>query len=292
MTQPPVGGTAGSPHEQPPAGPTPPPAFPPPAQEPFPQPGAFPPPAQDPFAQPTAGTFPGQDPLAQPTAGAFPPAQPGAFPPPGPAGAPQPAGPGAFPAGSGTLPAGSGQPPGPGAYPAGPGAYPAGPGAYPADPGQPAYPGAAAPKKRRGLLIVSLVLAAAVLLCGGGGTAAFLALRNAEDGQGAKEPTVAVDNFLTAVYKERNARKAATFVCSAARDDDKIADKVAEVQKYAKEYQNPRFRWTTPKVDNQTGDRATVTTRVTMSTADEKVANQDLRFTVVRKTGWWVCEVA
>ncbi|MDZ5441179.1 hypothetical protein U2F26_00330 [Micromonospora sp. 4G57] len=169
------------------------------------------------------------------------------------------------------------------------------PGTFPPPPaaaGYPPYPSPAAPKKRRGLLIASIALAAAILLCGGGGTAAFLTLRNTEDGQGAKEPAVAVDGFLTAVYKDRDARKAATFVCSAARDDKKIAGKVAEVQKYAAEYQNPRFRWTTPTVDNQTGDRATVTTKVTMTTADEKVADQELRFTVVRKTGWWVCEVA
>ena len=28
-----------------------------------------------------------------------------------------------------------------------------------------------------------------------------------------------------------------------------------------------------------------------MITSDEKTANQDLKFTVVQKTGWWVCEV-
>ncbi|MFI2710395.1 hypothetical protein ACH495_09730 [Micromonospora sp. NPDC018662] len=175
--------------------------------------------------------------------------------------------------------------------PTGPGQPPPGSGPPPGL-GHPPYPSGAPPRKRPTLLIVSLVLAAAVLLCGGGGTAAFLALRTGEDGQGAKEPQVAVDGFLKAVYQDRDADKAATFVCSAARDDEKIAAKVAEVQKYAGQYQNPRFRWTSPTVDNQTGDRATVSTRVTMTTADEKVADQELRFTVVRKTGWWVCEVA
>ncbi|MFE2613586.1 hypothetical protein ACFXA2_08240 [Micromonospora chalcea] len=158
-------------------------------------------------------------------------------------------------------------------------------------PGYPPGPPGGQPRKRPALLIASLVLAAAVLLCGGGGTAAFLVLRDTEDGQGAKEPQVAVDGFLKAVYQERDAEKAASFVCSAARDDEKITAKVAEVQKYAGQYQNPRFRWSNPTVDNQTGDRATVSARVTMTTADEKVAEQSLRFTVVRKTGWWVCEV-
>ena len=28
-----------------------------------------------------------------------------------------------------------------------------------------------------------------------------------------------------------------------------------------------------------------------MTTADEKTADQTLTFTVVQKTGWWVCDV-
>ncbi len=148
------------------------------------------------------------------------------------------------------------------------------------------------PRRKRGVLVASIALAVILVLCAGGGVVAFLTLRNAESGAGADEPTVAVEEFLTAVYKDRDAGKASALVCSAARDDGKIAAKVAEVDKYASGYQNPRFRWSAPKVDNQTGDRATVTTKVTMTTADEKIADLPLRFTVVKKTGWWVCEVA
>ncbi|WP_233166749.1 hypothetical protein [Micromonospora sp. Rc5] len=151
---------------------------------------------------------------------------------------------------------------------------------------------AVAPKQRRGVLVASIVVVLALLLCGGGGAAAFFTLRSTENGEGAKEPAVAVENFLTAVYRERDARKAAGYVCAAARDDRKITAKVTELKRYAEQYSDARFRWTSPKVDNQTGDRATVTTRVTMTTSDEKVADQDLRFTVVQKTGWWVCEIA
>lgn len=199
---------------------------------------------------------------------------------------PTPAGPYQNPVPHQPTPAGPYQNPIP-HQPAGPYQSPAGPYQGPAASPQ----GPVAPKRRRGLLIVSIVLAAAVLLCGGGGTAAFLVLRSAEEGQGAKEPAAAVEGFLGAVYRDQDASKAATFVCSAARDDRKIAAKVAEVRKYAEQYQKPRFRWTAPKVDNQTGDRATVSTKVTMISADEKVADQELRLTVVQKTGWWVCEV-
>ncbi|GGM31782.1 hypothetical protein GCM10012279_58310 [Micromonospora yangpuensis] len=136
-----------------------------------------------------------------------------------------------------------------------------------------------------------MVLVATLLLCGGGGAAAFFALRNAENGEGAEEPAVAVESFLSAVYQDRDPAQAAELVCSDARDDEKIAAKVAEVQAYAARYRNPRFRWSSPSVDSQNGERATVSTKLTMTTADEKVAEQNLRFTVVRKAGWWVCEV-
>lgn len=265
MTHPPSGDQAGTPAH--------PPTHPDPAGQPAPtipsQPTPAPPSGQ--LALPASPTQPALS--AAPTSPAFP---------------GQSGGPG--------QPSGPGQPEGPG----GPGssAAPTQPGTPnpssipPPPPAYPPYPGTAAPKKKRGLLIAAIALVVIMVLCVGGGVVAFLTLRNAETGEGAKEPAVAVDEFLTAVYKDRDATKAADRVCAASRDEDKIAAKVAEVEKYASTYQNPRFRWTTPKVDNQTGERATVSTRLTMTTADEKVADQELRFTVVQKTGWWVCEVA
>ncbi|MER5336489.1 hypothetical protein [Micromonospora sp. NPDC002717] len=206
------------------------------------------------------------------------PAAPGAAVPPAPAAAPDPSAP---PPPAGYPPY---QPPAPAAAPD--------PSIPPPPAGYPPYQPPAAPKKKRGVLIAAIALAVILLLCAGGGVVTFLTLRNAESGEGAKEPTVAVDQFLTAVYKDRDAGRAAALVCSSSRDEEKIATKVAEVEKYVAAHQNPRFRWSSPKVDDQTGDSATVTTKVTMTTADEKVADQDLRFTVVKRTGWWVCEVA
>ncbi|MEU4773764.1 hypothetical protein [Micromonospora sp. NPDC023644] len=199
------------------------------------------------------------------------------------------------PAGQPGFPAtpASAVPPGPPGPPVPPGPAGAGDPSIPPPPaGYPPYQSPAAPKKKRGVLIAAIALAVILLLCAAGGVVTFLTLRAAESGEGAKEPAVAVDEFLKAVYQERDADRAAGLVCSSSRDEKKIAAKVAEVEKHVSAHQNPRFRWSTPKVDDQTGDRATVTTKVTMTTADEKVADQDLRFTVVKKTGWWVCEVA
>ncbi|WP_423791053.1 hypothetical protein [Micromonospora cathayae] len=202
----------------------------------------------------------------------------------GPYGAPGPQG---FPAPPQGFPGGTqGFPPGAQGFPGGPQGFPGGPG------GMPGQPAPAAPKRRRAPLIAAIVLVVALVLCGGGGTAAFFLLRNAETGEGAAEPAGAVQEFLTAVYTERDADRATDLVCSSARDREKIAAKVAEVRKYAETHQNARFKWSAPKVDNQTAERATVSTTVTVTTTDEKVADQELRFTVVQKTGWWVCEVA
>ncbi|WP_341717987.1 hypothetical protein QQG74_30015 [Micromonospora sp. FIMYZ51] len=186
----------------------------------------------------------------------------------------------------------AGSPTGPTGPPTQPGAS-AGPGDQsPSAPGYPPYQSNSVPARRRGPLTASLALAVVLLLCAGGGVAAFLTLRNAESGEGAADPSVAVDNFLTAVYQERDVAKAARMVCSAARDQAQIRTKVTEIETYVSTHQNPRFRWDTPTVDNETGDRATVTTTVTVTTADEKIADQNLRFTVIRRSGWWVCEVS
>ncbi|WP_375735059.1 hypothetical protein [Polymorphospora lycopeni] len=162
---------------------------------------------------------------------------------------------------------------------------------YPPAPGQPGYPPQQPPKKRRGLLIASIVLVFVLLLCGGGGLGAFFLLRNAEGSDGAAEPVAAVDNFLKAVYTDRDADRAAALVCSEARDEAAISKKVEEISNYSTTYANPRFDWEPPKVDDQNEERAIVSVKLTMLTDDEKSADQELRFTVVQKTGWWVCEV-
>jgi flagellar basal body-associated protein FliL len=162
-----------------------------------------------------------------------------------------------------------------------------GPPGYPPPPGYPAPP-----KKKRGLLIASIVLAVTLVLCGGGGLAAFLLLSNAETGDGAAEPTAAVDTFLKAVYIDKDAKKAIALVCAEARKEADITKKVDEVKKYSTTYKGPRFAWNAPKVDEQNEERAIVSVQLTMTTGDEKTADQHLKFTVVQKTGWWVCEVA
>jgi hypothetical protein len=159
----------------------------------------------------------------------------------------------------------------------------AGPGHFP--------PGHPASRKRRGALIAAISLAVVLLLCAGGGLSAFLLLRDAEAGEGAPEPVAAVEAFLRAVYTDRDPAGATALVCREARDQAAIERKIEEVENYATIHQNPRFRWEPPIVDDQNEETATVTTKVIMTTSDEKVSEHDLRFTVVRETGWWVCEV-
>ena len=248
------------------------------------QPYGYPPPV-DPFATtpppttppPTTPPPPGGGQWPEPTSGGgvgYPPPPPG-YPPSGypPSGYPPPGSP-------------AGPPPSP-YQPVYQQPYP------PSDPSQAylQFPGPPpAPKKRRGLLITAIVLGAALLLCGGGGTAAYLFLRDA-DGQGAQSPQVAVNDFLVAVYTDQDPTKAEKLVCSAARDRAELSKKINEVKSYAGKYKNPKFSWPEPTVADAQDTTAKVNVKVRITTGDEKVAEQQLNFTVIKKTGWFVCEV-
>ncbi|MBM2617161.1 hypothetical protein JIG36_16535 [Actinoplanes sp. LDG1-06] len=151
----------------------------------------------------------------------------------------------------------------------------------PADPQKP---------RRRGALWVSLALVGTLFLCGGGAVSAYFLLRDA-DNPGSPDPATAVSRFLTAVYTNQDASAADDLVCREARDETKIADRVSDIKAYAEGYTDPVFRWADPEVTENKDDRARVEVELTMSTADEKTSSQELEFTVIRKTGWLVCEV-
>ena len=182
------------------------------------------------------------------------------------------------------APAPGGQPPTQHSLPHPPPGQPH-PSDLPGDPGT-------APRSRRTVLWLSLATVLTLLLCGGGAFSAFLLLRNADDGDGAPDPATAVTRFLSAVYTEQDAAAANDLVCREARDRKKIAAKVDEVKGYSSRYDAPEFRWDEPAVSGQQDQRATVVVDLTMTTNDEKTAAQRLTFTTVKKTGWWVCEVA
>jgi hypothetical protein len=162
-----------------------------------------------------------------------------------------------------------------------------------AAPDQPwlAAPAPARARKRGAAVWVSLALVATLLLCGGGAVSAYFLLRDA-DNPGSPDPATAVNRFLTAVYTQQDANAADELVCRESRDATKLADRVNEIKTYSDGYQDPVYRWDEPKVADRAKDSAVVSVQLTMSTSDEKTAEQDLRFTVIRKTGWLVCEVA
>ncbi|MCA2215838.1 Rv0361 family membrane protein [Jidongwangia harbinensis] len=146
-------------------------------------------------------------------------------------------------------------------------------------------------RRRRTGLWASVTLTVTLLFCGGGGASAYLLFRNADQG-GAPDPATAVDRFLTAIYTQQDAGAADDLVCREARDAESLAARVAEIRGYANEYEGPSFRWTEPDVAGQTEERATVSVDLTLSTDDEKTAQQQLTFTTVRKTNWLVCEIS
>lgn len=145
-------------------------------------------------------------------------------------------------------------------------------------------------RRRRTGLWLSVALTTTLLLCGGGAYSAYLLLRDADSG-GAPDPVTAVNDFLTAVYTRQDAAAAGELVCREALDQEKLNARVNLVKSWANEHDGPTFRWDDPAVSGQSDERATVSVRLTLTTDDEKTAQQQLTITTVRKTGWQVCDV-
>lgn len=138
---------------------------------------------------------------------------------------------------------------------------------------------------------VAAALILTLLIFGGGTLSAYLLLRDAESGKGSPDPATAVNRFMTAVYTQQDPATAGDAVCREARDAEKLKARIDQIKGYVNEYDGPSFRWNDPAVVNQSEARATVGVQLTLTTDDEKAAYQQLTFTVVRKTGWLVCDV-
>jgi hypothetical protein len=139
--------------------------------------------------------------------------------------------------------------------------------------------------------MIGLIAAIVLVVLIGGGTTAFLLLRG-PGGEGQPNPTAAATNFLTAVYKDKDATKAAKYVCRSARDQDQLNRKVDEVKGYAQKFnRDPQFAWDEPKVESAGNERATLAVTVRFSTSDDRAAEQKLSIITVKDDGWFVCEV-
>jgi hypothetical protein len=154
----------------------------------------------------------------------------------------------------------------------------------------PYYPGPTPPAKRRVLLIASIVVVLLVVVGGAVAAGGYLLTRD-RDGVGQPSPQAAVESFLRAVYLDQNPAKVATLVCQAARDPKKIAAKIAEVKQQDQQYDSPKYSWGAPTTEHSGSARAVLSTTVTLTTANVQQASQKLTFTLIRSTGWFVCDV-
>jgi hypothetical protein len=139
-------------------------------------------------------------------------------------------------------------------------------------------------------MITSVVLGLVLLLCGGGGTTAYFLITHVGS-SGKASPTAAVDGFLTAVFRDHDVDGANRFVCSESRDKAALTRKIDELQSYERRYRSPRYSWATPTVQSRKGSTAILTVPVKITTADQRVAEERLRFVAVESSGWWVCDI-
>jgi type II secretory pathway pseudopilin PulG len=139
-------------------------------------------------------------------------------------------------------------------------------------------------------LITVIVLVVLVVL-GGGGLAVFYAMSRSNDGTGKTSATAAAEAFLQAVYTAQDAKQAAPLVCSAARDTKKLQAKVNEIKQQDRQYDSPKYTWSTLTTESSGKDRAVLSTTVTLTTANVQKAAQKLSLTLVKSNGWFVCDV-
>jgi hypothetical protein len=166
--------------------------------------------------------------------------------------------------------------------------------AFPADPyaaGYQGFPPQQPVKKKRGLTITLIILAVALVLCGGGGAAAYFVLRDS-GGPGQSSPVEAVNAFLKAVYKDKDADAALKTICSASRDKTSITKRIEEIRKYDSALKDPTYTWQTPVEEKRDKASATVNAAVKVTTSDDKVAESKLKFLTTSDNGWWVCEIS
>jgi hypothetical protein len=149
--------------------------------------------------------------------------------------------------------------------------------------------GAPQPPRRRGLLITVISLVVLAVL-GTGGVAAYLVFGGSE-GKGSQTPSMAVNDFLVAVFRDKNAEAADKLVCSSARNSDGMRKRVDQLRSYELKYKSPAYTWPSPTVVSQKKDSATVTVAVKLTTSDDRVAEQQLKFLTVKADGWLVCEI-
>jgi hypothetical protein len=139
-------------------------------------------------------------------------------------------------------------------------------------------------------MITSIVLVMLVVLGGGAATAGYFLTRN-RDGTGKITPQAAVEDFLQAIYVDQNPTRAAAVVCRTARDPKKLTAKIDEIRQQNKQYDTPRYSWGSPTTERSGPDRAVLSTTITLATANAQQSTQKLRFTLVRSSGWFVCDV-
>jgi hypothetical protein len=145
-------------------------------------------------------------------------------------------------------------------------------------------------KKHKGLIITAVVLGVLLVLCLVGAAGAFFLL-NTNEGKGETTAKDAAQEFLVAIYKDGDVAAAEKLVCKEARDAKEIGDKVKEIKDQGAKLKSPSYTWDSIKIANETETQADTTVVVKLATSDEKISEQTLKLVLVKRDGWFVCEV-
>ena len=150
-------------------------------------------------------------------------------------------------------------------------------------------PRAARARSAPSAAVVTVVFAVLLMLCLAGGTVSFLVVQSLEP-RGTSTPEAALEGFLQAVFVDRDADRAADFVCADTRDDKQLARLVFEVRAFSSQNESASTRWSYPGVERTGRREASADVTLSLSTSDEQVTEKKVRLLLVDDRGWWVCE--
>jgi len=146
------------------------------------------------------------------------------------------------------------------------------------------------PKRVGSAALAAVAFVALLVLCLGGGATSFFVVQSLEP-RGTATPESALEGFLRAVFVDRDANRAADFVCTEHRDDKELARLVFEVRAFTSRYASADTRWTYPGVRRAGKREASADVTLTLNNADQRVSEKQVRLLLVDHNGWWVCEV-
>lgn len=120
-----------------------------------------------------------------------------------------------------------------------------------------------------------LIVVLAVVVLGGGATGAYLLLSG-------NSPTGVVNDYLTAIVKDKNKDEAKNYVCDAKKANVEALGNLDKID-------TSSVTWTAPQEDSKSDSDAKVSTDLSGTLNGER-GSAHIVYSLVKESGWKICD--